>query len=155
MYTWAELATLNSLFFRSAWISKGSVPKNSLGGSTIRLNTTWRETGEGSFSKLTHFLSKQIFFSPYLLMICLSDDLCQDEDANTYINGSTWSIGDCIDCYCHNGVISCSKTLSVIISNDENTERCSQPDCNVAAFLKANRGICKGKWLWRESQIPA
>ena len=78
-------------------------------------------------------------------MICFSDDLCQDEDANTYINGSTWSIGDCIDCYCHNGVISCSKTLSVIISNDENTERCSQPDCNVAAFLKAKKGICKGK----------
>ncbi|XP_066029944.1 uncharacterized protein [Pocillopora verrucosa] len=79
---------------------------------------------------------------------CKTDDLCQDEDANTYINGSTWSIGDCIDCYCHNGVISCSKTLSVIISNDENTERCSQPDCNVAAFLKANRGICK-VCIWR------
>ncbi|XP_066029938.1 uncharacterized protein [Pocillopora verrucosa] len=79
---------------------------------------------------------------------CKTDALCQDEDANTYINGSTWSIGDCIDCYCHNGVISCSKTLSVITSNEENTERCSQPDCNVAAFLKANRGICK-VCIWR------
>ena len=104
-----------------------------------------RDGGEGSFSKFIYFLSKQIFYSPYLLTICFSDALCQDEDANTYINGSTWSIGDCIDCYCHNGVISCSKTLSVITSNEENTERCSQPDCNVAAFLKANRGICKGK----------
>ena len=151
----SRISNIKFTIFRSAKISKGSVPKNSPRGSTITLNTTWGETGEGSFSKLTHFLSKQIFFSPYLLMICFSDDLCQDEDANTYINGSTWSIGDCIDCYCHNGVISCSKTLSVIISNDENTERCSQPDCNVAAFLKAKRGICKGKWLWRESQIPA
>ena len=89
------------------------------------------------------------FFSPYLLTICFSDALGQDEDVNTYINGSTWSIGDCIDCYCHNGVVSCSRTLSVITSNDTNTDNCSQPDCDVAAFLKANRGICKGKWLWR------
>ena len=101
---------------------------------------------ERGFCLSTHsFPVRADFFSPYLMTICFSDALGQDEDVNTYINGSTWSIGDCIDCYCHNGVISCSRTLSVITSNEESTDNCSQPDCDVAAFLKANRGICKGK----------
>ena len=129
--------------FGSAWISKGSVPKKSPWGCTVRLRTIQGGRREGSVSQLTHFLSEQIFSVP--IPICFSDALGQDEDVNTYINGSTWSIGDCIDCYCHNGVISCSRTLSVITSNDESTDNCSQPDCDVAAFLKANRGICKGK----------
>ena len=151
----SRISNIEFTIFRSAWISKGSMPKNSLRGSTVRLNTTWGEIG-GKVPSLNSLIScESRFFSVYLLTICFSDDLCQDEDANTYIIGSTWSIGDCITCYCHNGVISCSKTLSVITSNEENTERCSQPDCNVAAFLKAKRGICKGKWLWRQSQIPA
>ena len=60
----SRISNIEFTIFRSAWISKGSVPKNSLRGSTVRLNTTWRETGEGSFSKLTHSLSKQIFSVP-------------------------------------------------------------------------------------------
>ena len=60
----SRISNIKFTIFRSAWISKGSVPKNSLRGSTVRLNTTWRETGEGSFSKLTHSLSKQIFSVP-------------------------------------------------------------------------------------------
>ena len=119
------------------------MPKKSPWGCTVRLRTIQGGRREGSVSQLTHFLSEQIFSVP--IPICFSDALGQDEDVNTYINGSTWSIGDCIDCYCHNGVISCSRTLSVITSNDESTDNCSQPDCDVAAFLKANRGICKGK----------
>ena len=58
------ISNIKFTIFRSAWISKGSVPKNSLRGSTVRLNTTWGETGEGSVSKLTHSLSKQIFSVP-------------------------------------------------------------------------------------------
>ena len=60
----SRISNIKFTIFRSAWISKGSVPKNSLRGSTIRLNTTWGETGEGSFSTLTQFLSKQIFSVP-------------------------------------------------------------------------------------------
>ena len=62
--SWDVHVSRISTIFRSAWISKGSVPKNSLWESTVRLNTTWGETGEGSCPKLTYFLSKQIFSVP-------------------------------------------------------------------------------------------
>ena len=123
---------------------RGVFQKKPLGMYRKIKDHTRRE--ERGFRLSTHsFPVRADFFSPYLLTICFSDALGQDEDVNTYINGSTWSIGDCIDCYCHNGVISCSRTLSVITSNEESTDNCSQPDCDVTAFLKANRGICKGK----------
>ena len=62
--SWDVHVSRISTIFRSAWISKGSVPKNSLWESTVRLNTTWGETGEGSCPKLNYFLSKQIFSVP-------------------------------------------------------------------------------------------
>ena len=60
----SRISNIEFTIFRSAWISKGSVPKNSPRGSTIRLNTTRGESGGDSFSKVTHFLSKQIFSVP-------------------------------------------------------------------------------------------
>ena len=57
----SRISNIEFTIFRSAWISKGSVPKNSLGGSTVRLNTTWREM-EGKVPSLNSFISCQSRF---------------------------------------------------------------------------------------------
>ena len=63
----SRISNIKFTIFRSAWISKGSVPKNSLGGSTVRLNTTWREM-EGKVPSLNSFISCQSRF--FTVPIC-------------------------------------------------------------------------------------
>ena len=72
--------------------------------------------------------------------------LCQDEEGNTYFDGATWTVGDCIDCRCDKGIISCSREIMFITSDEFKQEQCNQTGCDVAAFLKANKRICKGKY---------
>ncbi|CAH3168420.1 unnamed protein product, partial [Porites evermanni] len=77
---------------------------------------------------------------------CQTNVSCQDENANTYFEGAQWSVGDCITCRCNNGFISCEQHVTFLTSSDGLVQNCTQPQCNVVAFVKTNRGICKGKW---------
>ncbi|KAJ7383111.1 hypothetical protein OS493_030641 [Desmophyllum pertusum] len=83
---------------------------------------------------------------------CDANTTCHDEEANTYFQGATWSVGDCITCNCSKGVISCSRTIKLITSSDKNIEHCSQPGCNVLAFQKSNKGICKA-CIWKNQTL--
>lgn len=79
-------------------------------------------------------------------LFCVLEALCQDEEGIAYFDGATWSVGDCIYCICDKGIISCSRWILFITSDELKTEHCSQTGCNVAAFLKKNKRICKGKY---------
>ena len=80
---------------------------------------------------------------------------CQDEDSNQYFEGATWSVGKCIDCRCVQGTIYCSRkvvlasfllfTQKLQVANEVTfTEYCNQTECNVATYIKRNKGICHG-----------
>ena len=78
------------------------------------------------------------FFSSYLLTICFSDALGQDEDVNTYINGSTWSIDrfhsrdQFLDYRCYAAILvylNCKQTSSV---------------------LRVEHGFVSDRWLWQQ-----
>ena len=100
------------------------------------------------------------FLLHYIYFICallLSVVTCQDEDSNQYFEGTTWSIGSCIKCSCAQGKIHCSRTavlvsflqlsgLPVFASDQTFIEYCNQASCNVVSFVKANKGICFGKF---------
>ena len=88
-----------------------------------------------------------LFFSPEIS--------CQDEGSNQYFEGATWSVGKCIDCRCAQGTISCSRkiilasfllfTQKLQLANEITfTEDCNQTECNVAKYIKRNKGICHG-----------
>ncbi|CAH3125439.1 unnamed protein product [Porites lobata] len=78
---------------------------------------------------------------------CKTNISCQDENANTYFEGAQWFVPDCITCRCNNGLISCEQRVTFLTSSDGLVENCTQPKCNVVAFVKTNRGICKGKYI--------
>ena len=87
------------------------------------------------------------YFIVFVWIFCLLDVSCQDENANTYFEGAQWSVGDCITCRCNNGLISCEQHVTFLTSSDGLVQNCTQPQCNVVAFVKTNRGICKGKYI--------
>ncbi|KAL9982451.1 hypothetical protein ACROYT_G004494 [Oculina patagonica] len=84
---------------------------------------------------------------------CEAKTLCQGEEGNAYFDGAKWPVGNCIVCRCNNGFISCSRGITFITSDDTKIEHCDQPDCNVAAFLKSNKGICKA-CTWKNQTLP-
>ena len=88
------------------------------------------------------------------LLFCFSEVLCQDEEGNAYFDGATWTVGDCIGCRCDKGIISCSRQIMFITSDDVKTEHCNQTVCNVATFVKTNKGICKGKYAIETFNCP-
>ena len=72
--------------------------------------------------------------------------MCSDEETNCYFDGVTWSVGDCIECRCIKGLISCNKTMTFVTSTTEQRiEQCSQPNCNIVDFLNSQKQVCKGK----------
>ncbi len=84
---------------------------------------------------------------------------CQDEDSTQYFEGATWYVGKCIQCSCIQGKINCSRIvvllasflLSTEVASELNMfiEHCNQMDyCNVANFMKKNRGVCHGKFIF-------
>ena len=91
-------------------------------------------------------LSALFIWKPSLnkVLFCFLEALCQDEEGNTYFDGATWTVGDCIDCRCDKGIINCSREIEFITSDELKTEHCNQTNCDVGAFLKTDKGICKG-----------
>ncbi|XP_078357682.1 uncharacterized protein LOC144642574 [Oculina patagonica] len=87
---------------------------------------------------------------------CSSEVTCQDEDSTQYFEGATWSVGKCVQCSCIQGKINCSRKVvllasflsSQVASGNTFIEHCNQTDyCNVANFMKKNRGVCKAcRW---------
>ncbi|XP_015780085.1 PREDICTED: uncharacterized protein LOC107357960 [Acropora digitifera] len=84
---------------------------------------------------------------------CSSEVTCQDEDGNQYFEGATWSVGSCMQCACISGIIRCSREVSLVkfleltpLENQRSltvfTERCNQPECNVAKYMEKNTGVC-------------
>ncbi|XP_068742853.1 low-density lipoprotein receptor-related protein 4-like isoform X1 [Montipora capricornis] len=90
---------------------------------------------------------------------CVSELTCQDEDGLQYFEGASWSAGACMQCSCKRGSIHCSrkivleKFLELIPlqnrrkSGKSFTERCNQPECNVARYTEKNADVCHAcKW---------
>ena len=86
----------------------------------------------------------------------MSEVTCQDEDSNQYFEGATWSVGECMKCSCLVGTIRCSRKVVYVtflnltpkngLASDLNfDEDCSQPKCNVAEYMRTNKGICNGE----------
>ncbi|XP_068746819.1 uncharacterized protein [Montipora capricornis] len=79
---------------------------------------------------------------------CNTTFMCSDEETNCYFDGVTWSVGDCIECRCIKGLISCTKTMTFVTSTTEQRiEQCSQPNCNIVDFLNSQKQVCKAcRW---------
>ncbi|XP_068742855.1 low-density lipoprotein receptor-related protein 4-like isoform X2 [Montipora capricornis] len=90
---------------------------------------------------------------------CANELTCQDEDGLQYFEGASWSAGACMQCSCKRGSIHCSrkivleKFLELIPlqnrrkSGKSFTERCNQPECNVARYTEKNADVCHAcKW---------
>ncbi|XP_015753284.1 PREDICTED: kielin/chordin-like protein [Acropora digitifera] len=84
---------------------------------------------------------------------CSSEVTCQDEDDNQYFEGTTWSVGSCMQCTCISGIIRCSREVSLVkfleltpLEDQPSftvfTEWCNQPECNVAKYMEKNAGVC-------------
>ncbi|CAH3158048.1 unnamed protein product [Pocillopora meandrina] len=82
---------------------------------------------------------------------CSSDVTCRDEDFNHYFEGSTWRVGDCMQCACNQGKIHCSRKLRLApfskfgyedVLKYIETDNCNQTECNVAKFMKKKHRVC-------------
>ena len=78
---------------------------------------------------------------------------CQDEDGNQYFEEATWSVGSCMHCACISGIMQCSREVSLVTFLENQpigavtfTQRCNQPECNVAKYMEKNAGVCHGKF---------
>ncbi|XP_027057143.1 uncharacterized protein LOC113684045 [Pocillopora damicornis] len=82
---------------------------------------------------------------------CSSDVTCRDEDLNHYFEGSTWRVGDCMQCACNQGKIHCLRKLRLVLFSKFGykdvlkyikTDNCNQRECNVAEFMKKKHRVC-------------
>lgn len=90
-----------------------------------------------------------------MLSLSVSDVTCRDEDLNHYFEGSTWRVGDCMQCACNQGKIHCSRKLRLVLFSKFGykdvlkyieTDNCNQRECNVAEFMKKKHRVCSGEF---------
>ena len=86
--------------------------------------------------------------SMFFLLILV---LCKDEEGNSFLikDDNGWRVSRCMTCYCKNGLLSCRRTLTVnfpgsFVGFYDHNENCTQPQCNVAKFLREKKDVCEG-----------
>ena len=77
--------------------------------------------------------------------------VCKDEEGSLFLikDENGWPLSDCMDCHCEAGFLTCSRTLAINFPGYYrglyvHNEKCAQPQCNVAKFVRENRDYCEG-----------
>ena len=80
--------------------------------------------------------------------------LCKDEEGSLFRvkDENVLTPSHCMDCRCEAGFLTCSRNLAINFPGYYyglymHSEKCTQPHCNVAKFMREKRDYCEGNKL--------